>query len=136
MRTSARGSICRGLLMVVGLAFAAAPAAGAENAEFLEESLASLLLQSRAQLRIFRYDDQKDLNCQNRRFVKAKVVHQPRVVSTSREERKWIERWVLNRCGTEVSYHVYFTDVGDGGAFFSFKEVTWGGALAGEPVAD
>ena len=88
-----------------------------------DASLASDLLQSKAQLRIFRHDDQADLACQSRNFVAAKVVRKPRVVNESLNERKWIERWVLNRCGDRVTYDVYFTEVGQGGAIFTFLEV-------------
>ncbi len=91
----------------------------------LSGSLASNLLQARAQLRIYRHDDRIDLGCQSRAFVDADVVTQPRVVDRSLNERKWVETWVLERCGIEISYHVYFTVVGDGGAFFSFREVEW-----------
>ncbi len=98
------------------------PAQAGENKPF-EASLASALLQSRAQLRIFRHDDQADLGCQSRNFVTAKVMRIPRVVNETLNERKWIERWVLNRCGDRVTYDVYFTEVGQGGAIFSFLEV-------------
>jgi hypothetical protein len=33
------------------------------------------------------------------------------------------KRWVLDRCGNHVTYDVYFTEVGQGGAIFSFLEV-------------
>jgi hypothetical protein len=98
------------------------PAQAGENKPF-EASLASALLQSRAQLRIFRHDDQADLGCQSRNFVAAKVMRTPRVVNETLNERKWIERWVLDRCGDRVTYDVYFTEVGQGGAIFSFLEV-------------
>jgi hypothetical protein len=98
------------------------PAHAGETNPF-DASLASDLLQSRAQLRIFRHDDQADLACQSRNFVAAKVVRSPRVVNETLNERKWIERWVLDRCGDHVSYDVYFTEVGQGGAIFSFLEV-------------
>ena len=89
----------------------------------LEASLASSLLQSRAQLRIYRHDDQMDLECQSRAFTGAEVVARPRVVDEELDERKWLERWVLNRCGAEVPYHVFFTEVGEGGAYFAFEAI-------------
>ncbi len=98
------------------------PAQAGESNPF-EASLASNFLQSRAQLRIYRHDDQADLACQSRTFVAAKVVRTPRIVSEALNERKWIERWVLDRCGDRVTYDVYFTEVGQGGAIFSFLEV-------------
>ena len=51
----------------------------------------------------------------------------PRVVDETLNERKWIERWVLNRCGAHVTYDVYFTEVGDGGAIFTFRELNESG---------
>ena len=86
-------------------------------------SLASDFLQSRAQIRIFRHDDKADLACTSRSFVAAKVVRKPHVVNDKLNERKWIERWVMDRCGDHVTYDVYFTEVGNGGAIFSFLEV-------------
>ncbi len=111
--------------LLLGLWLAAALPTGAPAAgdDPLRESLASKLLQSRAQLRIFRHDDEVDLNCQSRAFVDAEVVSQPRMIDKALDERKWLERWVLDRCGAEVSYHVFFTEVGEGGAYFSFQEI-------------
>lgn len=96
--------------------------ANASSGDPLAASLATEFVQSRAQISIFRHDDQIDVDCQNRRFVRSQIVNQPRVVDQSVNERKWLERWVLNRCGQEISYDVYFTVVGEGGAFFSFRE--------------
>ena len=100
--------------MLLGLAIFAASfaplSAGADDP--LKASLASSLLQSRAQLRIYRHDDQMDLECESRVFTGAEVVARPRVVDEELDERKWLERWVLNRCGSDVPYHVFFTEVG------------------------
>ncbi len=112
-------------LLVLWLFAGGAPPLVAGSHGPLSGSLASNLLQARAQLRIYRHDDQLDLGCQSRAFVDADVATQPRVVNQSLDERKWVETWVLDRCGIEISYHVYFTEVGDGGAFFSFREVEW-----------
>ena len=110
-------------LTVAGYGIAPSGAAQAGESDPFDASLASDLLQSKAQLRIFRHDDQADLACQSRNFVAAKVVRSPRVVNETLNERKWIERWVLNRCGDHVMYDVYFTEVGQGGAIFTFLEV-------------
>ena len=110
-------------LLALGLAVPLAGAAHAGQSNPFSASLASELLQSRAQLRIYRHDDQADLSCQSRNFIAAKVVRQPRIVDEKLNERKWIERWVLDRCGAHVTYDVYFTEVGKGGAIFSFLEV-------------
>jgi hypothetical protein len=110
-------------LLGLWLAAALPPGARAGGDEPLRLSLASKLLQSRAQLRIFRHDDEVDLSCQSRAFVDAEIVSQPRMIDKALDERKWLERWVLDRCGAEVSYHVFFTEVGEGGAYFSFQEI-------------
>ena len=114
-------------LSAAGLAIAlSGPVSGpasAGEANAFGASLASDLLKSRAQIRIYRHDDQADLACQSRNFVAAKVVRSPWVANESLNERKWIERWVLDRCGDHVTYDVYFTEVGQGGAIFSFLEV-------------
>ena len=110
------------LLLGLGiLAVTAPPPAAAEDP--LSNSLASKLVQSRAQLRIYRHDDQTDLKCGSRAFVNAEVVSRPRVVDEALDERKWLERWVLDRCGAKIPYRVFFTEVGDGGAFFAFEEI-------------
>ncbi len=133
MTATAFVRFCSCFLLAFGLAIAlpgialpgialTGPAQAGETNPFVA-SLASDLLRSRAQLRIYRHDDQADLACQSRNFVAAKVVRSPRVVNETLNERKWIERWVLDRCGDHVTYDVYFTEVGQGGAIFSFLEV-------------
>lgn len=98
------------------------PQSAAASNDPLAASLASDLVKTRAQISIFRHDDGQDLRCQNRRFVSAKVINRPRVVNQTLGERKWIEKWSLDRCGHKIAYHVYFTVVGEGGAYFSFRE--------------
>jgi len=115
--------VCRGCVVAIALAFALAGSPQAAGQDPFQASLASSFLQSRAQIRIFRHDDQADLACQSRSFVAAQVVREPHVVDDTLNERKWIERWVMDRCGDQVTYDVYFTEVGDGGAIFSFLEV-------------
>lgn len=99
------------------------PQAALAKPDPLKDSLASNLIKSRAQISIYKHDDQQDLACQDRSFVNSRVVTQPRVSNKQTNERKWVERWALNRCGSQVAYHVYFTDVGDGGAYYSYKQV-------------
>lgn len=123
MKGSTFGHLAFCLTLGISLAAALPPSAGAAKNDPLAASLASDLIQNRAQISLFRHDDQMDLSCTDKRIVSSKVVSQPRVVNQKLNERKWIERWSLDRCGQEVQYHVYFTVVGDGGAFFSFKEV-------------
>ena len=53
-------------------------------------------------------------------MLKAAVIGEP--ISTTRNavtERKWTERWFFDRCGKEVFYWVFFTEVGEGGAYVS-----------------
>lgn len=110
------------LLLGLCLASSLPQTASASANHPLAASLASDLIQSRAQMSIYRHDDGMDVGCQNRRFVSSKVLNQPRVVNQTLNERKWIERWSLDRCGREIAYDVYFTVVGEGGAYFSFRE--------------
>ena len=110
------------LLLGICLVSSLPLSAAAASPDPLAASLASDLVQSRAQISIFRHDDRRDLGCQNRRFVGAEVVNRPRVVNQALNERKWLERWSLDRCGQQIAYHVYFTVVGEGGAYFSFRE--------------
>jgi hypothetical protein len=49
-------------------------ATGAATGDPLAASLASDLVQSRAQISIFKRDDQVDLSCQQRRFVDSEVL--------------------------------------------------------------
>ena len=110
------------LLLGICLVSSLPQSAGASSNDPLAASLASDLVRNRAQISIFRHDDRRDLGCENRRFVSAEVVNRPRVVNQTLGERKWIEKWSLDRCGRKIAYHVYFTVVGEGGAYFSFRE--------------
>ena len=85
------------------------------------KSMASELIVNRTQTRILRADDKAGGNCAERKFIKATVVKDPvtKVNGSSVPERKWQEYWSLDRCGTEIGYWVFFTEVGDGGAYFS-----------------
>ena len=96
-------------------------AAGPALAEGLTASIAPSLLKARTQASILKTDDQADLNCTDKAFSDAEVTYQP--WQENAEETKWLENWTLNRCGTQVTYRVFFTTVGDGGAYFSFEEL-------------
>ena len=122
MRLSVRRHCIR-LALGACLASLLPQATGAATGGPLAASLASDLVRSRAQISIFKHDDQVDLGCQQRRFMDSKVLTRPRVVNTTTNESKWVERWSLDRCGQWISYDVYFTVVGEGGAFYSFREV-------------
>ncbi|MEO5338412.1 MAG: hypothetical protein H7841_16210 [Magnetospirillum sp. WYHS-4] len=106
------------LAVTVGsLAFAASDGASAAG---LGKSIASDLIQARAQQRILKEDDAADGSCHQRHFATAEVVRQPEVQSLGRiAETKWQEQWTLMRCGLPVGYRVFFTEVGLGGAYFS-----------------
>ncbi len=86
-------------------------------------SLASGLLINRAQAQILRHDDQADTSCTQRRFTGVVLVGtMAEIVGAAGEgsERKWQEQWTLDRCGRAIGYRVFFTDRGDGGAYFAF----------------
>lgn len=85
------------------------------------KSMASSLIVNRTQTRILRADDKADGTCDQRKFIRATVVKDPvtKINGASVAERKWQEYWRLDRCGTEIGYWVFFTEVGDGGAYFS-----------------
>ena len=106
-------------LLVLGLV------AGAEAAEdpTFKPSLASPLLQSKAQIRIFAVDDAADVSCKSRKFVDVDVVTQPTVVQLAPKvlQKKWQEHWTVERCGEPIGYRMFFTDLGDGGAYFSYR---------------
>jgi hypothetical protein len=110
----------RGALIALA---AACVASGALAAEFFVggRSLASELLVSKTQIGILKADDKADGNCDQRRFLNARVLSDPVIVPAGgASERKWKEYWTLERCGAKIGYFVYFTEVGSGGAYFSF----------------
>lgn len=99
-------------------------AAGAQADDpTFDPSLASPLLQSKAQIRIFAVDDAADTSCKSRKFVDVDVVTQPSLVQLSPRvrQKKWQEQWTIERCGQEIGYRMFFTDLGDGGAYFSYS---------------
>ncbi len=116
-------AIAAGLLGIVGLAagLAGSAFAGSTGSTYNIGSLASEFLQSKTQMHILDDDDKVAPSCQKKRFVKADVVRKPTVNAVGKgvSERKWTEQWTLDRCGTTVPYYVYFTEVGQGGAYFS-----------------
>lgn len=90
------------------------------------DSLATSLLKSRAQVRILRHDDDVHGGCRQKAFSGISVVKAPARGGRNSQtgvaaETKWQEDWGLDRCGEEVRYRVFFTDVGDAGAYFAFK---------------
>lgn len=131
MRWSVRRH-CTHLALGICLSSLLPQATGAATGDPLAASLATDLIQSRAQISIFKRDDQVDLSCQQRRFVDSEVLSKPRVVNKSLNERKWVERWSLERCGQQIYYDVYFTAVGEGGVFYSFREAEAGQAYYAE----
>ena len=85
-------------------------------------SMASEFLQSKTQMHILDDDDKAAPGCQQKRFVKVEVTRLPTINTVGLEgvaERKWTEQWTLDRCGSAVPYDVFFTEVGDGGAYFA-----------------
>ncbi|HLI12488.1 MAG TPA: hypothetical protein VKY65_12905 [Alphaproteobacteria bacterium] len=96
--------------------------AKAPNSVYNIGSLASEFLQSQTQMRILSDDDRAAPACSDKHFVKADVINQPSVKvvgSKGVTERKWLEQWTLDRCGTPLAYYVFFTEIGNGGAYVS-----------------
>lgn len=84
--------------------------------------MASEFLQSKTQIHILNDDDKVAPSCRQKRFVKVDVVSLPTITAVGPQgvtERKWVEQWTIDRCGASVPYHVFFTEVGDGGAYFA-----------------
>mgnify|MGYP001316365898 CR=1 FL=1 len=123
------------ILGVAGAAAAPSPDAAqggkaASQARFLDQSLASQLVQSLAQRRIFEADDKADASCRDREFLQAVVVGEPNVVRAGGVDvRKWQEDWTLRRCDRTVLYRVFYSEVGQGGVTFSI-------APHGQPAAE
>ena len=86
-------------------------------------SLASEFLQSKTQATILSHDDEAAPNCHEKHFIKATPTVMPTVrTSGGVAERKWQEQWTLDRCGSQVSYYIFITEVGKGGAYYSIVD--------------
>jgi hypothetical protein len=108
------------LMVPAALLGAVAVVGNAHAGNYDTGSLASEFLQSRTQVTILSHDDEAAPNCKDKHIVKAT----PTVLPTERStgavlERKWQEQWTLDRCGKQVSYYIFFTEVGKGGAYYS-----------------
>ncbi len=120
-------SVCKPSSVVLATALlgaallpASPAAAGDAKARFLEQSLASQLVQAMTQRRIFEADDKKDAACRDKEFLQATVVQQPTLVQAgSVQSRKWQEDWTLRRCNETVAYRVFYSEIGQGGLTFS-----------------
>ena len=115
-----------GGLMIVMLAVSSLSAAAAAGDDFdfqKGSSLASALAQSRAQNRIL-LTENKVSGCAERDFVSAEIVKQPGMLAKTAEvnQKKWREQWTVSRCGEQVGYLIFFTEIGIGGSFFSIVE--------------
>ena len=114
------GLVAAALAMTLGRASIAA----GDDFDFDDgASLASALAQSRAQNRIL-LTENKVSGCAERDFVSAEIVKKPAMLAKTAEvkEKKWQEQWTVNRCGEQVGYLVFFTEIGIGGTFFSIVE--------------
>lgn len=125
-RTRSRKSVICALAALSALVL---PSSLSANDGRVTKSLAPHLLKAKAQTRILRHDDGvASRACLKKTFSAVSVVTKPSSKTASRsngkvyQERKWQEQWVLDRCGTEIGYRVFFTDVGDGGAYFAFTQ--------------
>jgi len=111
------------------MTFSAGVASAASKDAALAVSMASALLKAKTQVRILKHDDSLAAGCYEKTFSSAEIVTRPVVEVASYvrgkgdSARKWQEHWVLDRCGTKVGYRVFFTDVGNGGAYFSFRQL-------------
>jgi hypothetical protein len=86
-------------------------------------SLASQFLQSKTQITILGRDDRAAPNCSAKHFVKVNPQGEPTIEKIGAiSERKWAEQWTLERCGTNVNYWVFFTEVGSGGAYYAIVD--------------
>src|SRR3546814_18479 len=102
---------------------------------FLDQSLASQLVQSMTQRRILQTDDVADVNCKSRSFEQARVVHQPVIAKHDGYTAKsWQEDWTLNRCGSDVFYRVFYSEIGAGGITLSIAPLDSAGTPVIEPV--
>jgi hypothetical protein len=108
---------------VMVLAGVAAFSLGARAGNYDFGSLASEFLQSKTEMTILSHDDLAVPSCADKHVVKASPSGEPAEQSVgSVLERKWTERWTLERCGVEVSYMVFFTVVGNGGAYYAIVD--------------
>ena len=124
MRT--RTQACRLGMAVAAAAVAAvvaasgAQAGSAGSGTYDIGSLATPFLQSKTQITILGQDDQVAPSCQSKHFVKASPAEAPAFRSIGAvTEKKWREMWTLDRCGSQVNYWVFFTEVGQGGAYYA-----------------
>ena len=92
-------------VLIAGLSVSAFASERALNA-----SIAPSLLKARTQISILKTDDKADVGCQSRAFKDARVLYNP--WREGIDETKWQEHWVLDRCGEEITYRVFFTTVG------------------------
>ncbi len=121
--------------MFMGGVFTASFGASAAQPGFFDNSLASPLVQSMTQRRILQTDDAADAACQSRAFASALVVQQPVVAQHSGYTSKsWQEDWTLKRCGTDVYYRVFYSEVGAGGINFSVVPLDSAGVPVVQPV--
>lgn len=123
MATSSNWSSLRILpLLSIGLCAAATSNAATQpgTGRFMDQSLASQLVQQMAQRRIFEADDKVDAACNDREFLQAAVVLQPVAGhSGGVDTRTWQEDWTLRRCDKNVLYRVFYSEVGRGGVTVS-----------------
>jgi hypothetical protein len=122
MRGESTASFRRVLAAAVLLG-AAGIAGSAQAGNYDMGSLASQFLQSKTEMTILSHDDQAAPDCKAKSFVKANPTVSPSIRKVGAvAERKWQEQWTLDRCGSHVNYWVFFTEVGNGGAYYSIVD--------------
>ena len=118
----ARVGCLRGALVVTA-AVAGLAAGRAQAGNYDIGSIASPFLQSKTQITILSHDDLAAPTSNQKRFVHIDADPQPVLAKTGAvAERKWKEDWTLERCGTQVHYWVFFTEVGAGGAYYAIVD--------------
>ena len=83
------------------------------------QTLGSPLLQHDTLSVIMAMDAAHERNCRDRKVIDTKVTNIVRVEGGLFMKGSWIESWVVDRCGTIVTYSVWYTPDGKGGTFFN-----------------
>lgn len=132
-----KGNSSHGWPVVAAVVSVAAFAGSARAGNYDMGSLASQFLQSKTEITILSHDDLAAPDCHRKRFLRVSPVVQPSIRRVGGiAERRWQEEWTLERCGIEVSYQVFFTDVGDGGAYYAIIDPQTNTTVSDEQKAE
>lgn len=118
-----KGGVFHGWLVGAALLSVVVFAGSARAGNYDIGSFASQFLQSKTEITILSHDDLAAPDCHQKRFLRVTPVAQPSIQRIGAiVQRQWQEEWTLERCGIEVSYWVFFTEVGDGGAYYAIVD--------------